>query len=504
MLESNSKELHQSQTEVKRLVRNWRALLDMMPEMVFLIRDDFYIEYMNASAIRCFGDLRGEICFKGLHHSKSPCIGICPVKAMLNDEVSAENLEMQIGEKFVEYNFVPFQGYKGDRLVMVNMRDITQRKRHEEEIGAFNYNIEAILRRKIDELNESELVRRQLSQRVDVLKNQLKMLDSSDEMVGTSKAMRKLRDMISQVAASDATILIAGESGTGKELAANLIRNCSNRAERPFLKVNCNTINDNLLESDLFGYEKGSFTGATARKKGKFEIVDGGTIFLDEIGEISPKMQASLLRILQNGEIIRVGGTEALKVDVRIIAATNADLTTEVKEGRFRLDLYYRLNIINITIPPLRERKEDIVELAAHFIKHYREAFKKDIDFIPNSVIDRLLSHSWPGNVRELENVIQRAVLMAKNNIITEKEILFDQNMSSAAAGGILGQFEERLAQESLKNMLNEIECEIIRHVLEQNNGNVQAVAGVLQIGKTALYDKMKRYQLSGRSGKNN
>ncbi|MBU0728112.1 MAG: sigma-54-dependent Fis family transcriptional regulator [Proteobacteria bacterium] len=503
--ENPSSELQESRREVKRLVKNWRALLDIMPDMVFLIREDYIIEYMNTNAIMSFGDLREKICFEGLHHAKSPCIGACPVKMVKREDSrgSAESLEMEIGDKIVEYNFVPFHGYKGDCLILVNMRDITQRKSQEQEIAAFNHNIEDILLCKIEELNESEKTRNHLADQVGALMNQLKVLEYSDEMVGSSKALRKIKDMVSQVAMSDATILITGESGTGKELAANLIRKCSNRHSKPFLKVNCNSINDNLLESDLFGYEKGAFTGAVARKKGKFEIVDGGTIFLDEIGDISPKMQSSLLRILQNGEIIRVGGTEAIHVDVRIIAATNIDLAKAVKEGNFRLDLYYRLNIINITTPSLRERKDDILDLATHFVRHYRKAFKKEIDFMPNSVIDKLLSHDWPGNVRELENVIQRAVLMAQNNTITERDIHFDQGMGGAVQGGIFGPFEERVSREPLKTLLGDIECTIIKNTLDKYEGNVQEAAKILKVGKTALYDKMKRHGLSGKPGKN-
>ena len=268
----------------------------------------------------------------------------------------------------------------------------------------------------------------QLSRQVNSLKSQLGHHHKADKMVGRSRKMRELREMIHQVSGSDATILITGESGTGKELVANLIKATSTRDDKPFLKINCNAINDSLLEADLFGYEKGAFTGAASRKIGKFEVVDGGTIFLDEIGDISPRMQVSLLRVLQNGEIIRVGGNEPVQVNVRVIAATNVDLAQAVKEKKFRLDLYYRLNIINIDIPPLRERKEDIVELVSYFVNHYREAFKKEIDFVPKSIINRLLAHDWPGNVRELENLIQRAVLMAKGKMITEADLIFDQD----------------------------------------------------------------------------
>jgi transcriptional regulator with PAS, ATPase and Fis domain len=316
--------------------------------------------------------------------------------------------------------------------------------------------------------------------------------------------MRELREMIHQVSGSDATILITGESGTGKELVANLIKATSPRDDKPFLKINCNAINDSILEADLFGYEKGAFTGATARKIGKFEVVDGGTIFLDEIGDISPRMQVSLLRVLQNGEILRVGGTEPVQVDVRVISATNVDLAQAVKEKKFRLDLYYRLNIINIDMPPLRDRKEDIVELVSYFVNHYREAFKKDIDFVPKSVINRLLTHNWPGNVRELENLIQRAVLMAKGKMITDNDLLFDQDPRIEQQQDDSYNIDDKLGILPLKKIVAEFEAAIINRAMHKYSGNVSTAANQLKIGKTALYDKMKQHSISAKHIKKN
>ena len=328
------------------------------------------------------------------------------------------------------------------------------------------------------------------------LKEHLKEQPAEGKMVGSSRALSELRDMVFQVAKSDATILITGESGTGKELVANLIRESSNRNNKPFLKINCNTISDSLLESDLFGHEKGAFTGADAKRKGKFEVVDGGTIFLDEIGDVSPRMQAALLRVLQDGDIIRVGGNTPIKVDVRVIAATNQELSAMVQQGSFRLDLFYRLNIINISIPPLRERKEDIIDLTTHFIRKYRLAFKKDINFLPQSILDRLVRHDWPGNVRELENVIQRAVLMAKNNVITENELFFDTQPGEKNQAPHKS-FLQRIDGRTLKTMVSDFEKDIILYALEKNHGNVPLTVKQLDIGKTAFYDKMKRYSIS-------
>ncbi len=490
-----SKELQESKSEIDRQVQNRRALLDTMREMVFLLNRDLVIEYMNRSAVDCFGDLTGEKCSGDLRK-------ICesgPVLRADGADPKESEAETTVNDVPVEYSIVPFLGYTGSELTMVVMRDITQRKQYELELHEFNSNIESILKAKIAELRESEEVRLRLSRQVNSLIGQLESRRRADEMVGDSRKMREMREMVYQVAKSDATILITGESGTGKELVANLIKETSDRNNKPFLKINCNAINDSILESDLFGYEKGSFTGATARKKGKFEIVDGGTIFLDEIGDISPRMQSALLRVLQNGEVVRVGGTEPVEVDVRIIAATNVDLTKAVQEKSFRLDLYYRLNIINIDIPPLRERKEDIVDLVSHFVKHYRKAFKKDIDFVPQSIINHLLMHDWPGNVRELENLIQRAVLMAKENMITEKDLLFDQGLSFMQEEKKKVDIRSKLGVLPLKGMLAEFEQEIIEQALREYHGNVARAASELKVGKTALYDKMKRYNVSAK-----
>ncbi len=505
MKEQNNKlELIESEAEVKRLVKNWRALLDIMPQMVFLVREDFVIEYLNLHAKSVFGDLRGKKCGDVLCGGNgNMCSEECPVKvSLLGKNNGPEAMEIRIAEMDAEYTAVPFQGYSGDILSMILMRDISRLKRQERELLAFNNEIEEVLRQKIDELKESEGLRRRLAREVNVLKRKVESVGQVDGIVGSSRKMQAVKDLVYQVAGSDATILITGESGTGKELVADLVRLHSPRKDKPFLKVNCSAINENLLESDLFGYEKGAFTGAVARKKGKFEIVDGGTIFLDEIGDISPRMQSSLLRILQNGELIRVGGTSPIKVDVRVVAATNIDLAKAVQDGAFRLDLYYRLNIIQVALPSLRERKEDIVELASHFVKHYRDAFKKNIDFLPNRIIDLLLEHDWPGNVRELENVIQRAVLMAKNNVITESELVFDDSPSKAGVDNYFGDIVNNLSTSSLKDVVAKIEGDVIRYVLKETNGNVLRTAGQLEVGKTALYDKMKRYGISAKNVK--
>ncbi|MEE4243536.1 MAG: sigma-54 dependent transcriptional regulator [Desulfopila sp.] len=482
--------------EIERLTFNQWGMLDAIPTPVLIIKKDQSIEFMNHSAIAFFNSFKKVT--DAAREKDTPFFKrFLKVVAPLSIQFSQlSRAETTFSDRLLECIFAPFQGYRGDTLQWLIIYDKTQQKKDEEEIALFHNNIEIILSQKINKLKQSEKIRIQMQEQLINLKTQLADFAGDDAMIGSSRPMRDLRDMISQVAKSDATILISGESGTGKELVANLVRETSERNKKPFLKINCNAINDSLLESDLFGYEKGAFTGAYTKTKGKFEIVDGGTLFLDEIGDISPRMQAALLRVLQDGEIIRVGGNSPIRVDVRIIAASNRDLALAVKDDKFRLDLFYRLNIINIFIPPLRERKDDIEDLVSHFIRKYRVAFKKDVNFVPRSIIDLLCNHDWPGNVRELENVVQRAVLMAKSNMITEQEIIFD-----AAPGGHQHASPNittrQFSNTPLKNILSEVEKEIITETLKRHHGNVAKASKELKVGKTAFYDKLKRFDIS-------
>ncbi len=487
-----------SAKDLDRLIVNQRSLFEAMPEMVMLINGVISIEYMNPSAERFFQKLAVLPKNGSSDLPKVYSDLLKEVKDQLETSKQTSIISTQINGAHIEYSIASCTGYRGDILHWLIMRDVSERIKQEQELEQFNSNIEQILFDKIEKLNESEETRQHLLQELNTLKSNLEHHQAEGTMVGSSSSLLEIREMVHQVAKSDATILITGESGTGKELVANLIRETSNRNKKPFLKINCNTINDSLLESDLFGYEKGSFTGAHARKKGKFEVVDNGTIFLDEIGDISPRMQAALLRVLQDGEIIRVGGNSPIKVDVRVVAATNRDLAAAVQDGTFRLDLFYRLNIINIAIPALRERKEDIIDLVSHFIRRYRAAFKKHVDFVPKSIIDRLKNHHWPGNIRELENVIQRAVLMAKTNIITDQELMFDLQPDMDQEESYVS-FLQKLDGLPLKSMVAELERDIIVHNLSKNHGNVAKTSKSLELGKTALYDKMKRYGISAK-----
>jgi PAS domain S-box-containing protein len=491
------RELQATKQELDRVVRNRAAFYEIMSDMIFLIRQDYVIEDMNKSAIRTFGDWRGKKCHSVMHGENTPCNRTCPVKLAFSGEKDPEIIEKKIGDIFVEYTYMPFEGYTGDKLVLIAMRDVTKRKKHEMEIAEFNNNVEKVLQQKINDLKESEKTRSQLIREINILKKELSRAQRPDEMIGESKPVRELREMIYQVADTNATVLITGESGTGKELVADLIHCHSGVNNKHYLKFNCAAVSESLLESDLFGYEKGAFTGAVQSRKGKFEIADGGTIFLDEIGDISPKMQAALLRVLQNGEIIRVGGNLPIKVNVRVIAATNANLLEEVEKGRFRKDLFYRLNVINICLPPLRDRREDIIPLTTHFIKKFRAAFKKDIEFIPDEVINTLLNYQWPGNIRELENVIQRAVLLAKSNTLSVKDFEFRKSAKQQESDE--GQFDMDpiMFEQPLKNSLAKLEGIILEGALKRHGGRVPEVVKKLELGKTALYGKMKKYGLT-------
>jgi transcriptional regulator with PAS, ATPase and Fis domain len=496
MLERLTSELDATKKEIDRLVKNRSVFYEVMSDMVFIINKEFHVEDMNNPAINVFGDLRGKQCFNAIHKKDSPCKSNCPIKLVQSGSKQESFFEAAIGDMTIQYSFVPYSGYQGDNLVMVIMRDVTQFKNNEKTIHEFDTNLSYVLQQKIKGLNESEEIRKQLTQEVNVLKKELERFRNPDEMVGECKKIRELRETIYQVAESNATVLITGESGSGKELVADLVYTHSRSKGKPYLKFNCASVTESLLESDLFGYEKGAFTGANSRRKGKFEIADGGTIFLDEIGDISPQMQAAFLRVLQNGEIIRVGGTSPIKVNVRVIAATNADLNKAVKDGRFRKDLFYRLNVINLHLPPLRERKDDIVLLITHFIKKYRKAFNKDIKFLPKHILDILLQYDWPGNIRELENAIQRAVLLSKNETITE-QLLALNGLNKVKKTEQYNLFEGKsFFSMPLKDTLSNTEKHILTCAMDKFDGKIPEIAKTLGLGKSALYDKLKRHGL--------
>jgi DNA-binding NtrC family response regulator len=300
-------------------------------------------------------------------------------------------------------------------------------------------------------------------------------------MIAQSSSMQRVFQMIQDVAPMDTTVLITGETGTGKELAAKAIHSNSGRHNGPFVAVNCGAIPENLMESELFGYQKGAFTSAAETKKGQLELAHGGTLFLDEIGEISARMQVDLLRVLENHVFYRVGGTQPLEADFRVIAATNRDLAAAVADGYFREDLFYRLNVISLDMPPLRERKEDIPLLAEHFLLRYIHETGKGSLKISRGAMDEMMLHEWPGNVRELRNAIERAVVICKSDRIRPEELPFFQPVCATPAFG---------------GSLRQMEIAHITHILNTNGWNMTRGARILGIDRSTLYHKIKRYQI--------
>ncbi|HEX7787111.1 MAG TPA: sigma-54 dependent transcriptional regulator, partial [Methylomirabilota bacterium] len=282
--------------------------------------------------------------------------------------------------------------------------------------GATDFQTKPFLRAQLTKVVRQALERRELIAQNRALQKRLDDLLRQGNMIGTSPAFRRLMTLVQQVADSSATVLIQGESGTGKELVARAIHERSSRRNGPFIAVNCAALPETLLESELFGYEKGAFTGAAGRKEGRFELADGGTLFLDEIADLSPVTQPKILRVLQEGEFERVGGTRSLRVDVRIVTATNQDLAALVRDKRFREDLFYRLNVITIQVPPLRDKREDVPVLAQHFLRVYAAKNNRQLDGFTDEAIGCLEAYAWPGNVRELENVVERAVVLARGS----------------------------------------------------------------------------------------
>ncbi len=355
----------------------------------------------------------------------------------------------------------------------------------------------------------SVLERSQLKKEVTLLKTELESKDQYANFIGDSQAMQKVKDIIEQVADSELTVLIRGESGTGKEIAARSLHQLSRRKKKPFVKINCAAIPRDLLEAEMFGYEKGAFTGAHKTKQGRFEVADKGTIFLDEIGDMPLELQSKLLQVLEQQEFVRVGGIHNIHVDVRIICATNHNLEGALQEHGFRDDLFYRLNEITLYLPPLRERPEDIPILANHFIEKYNRSYQKEFSHLSSDVTKRLLVFSWPGNVRQLENMIKQVVVRGDDSIITD--LITSSTMQPVGRSyGIVPQVSSPVtfnnspdgaSDYSLKTRINKIVAEeekrVISEVLSKTNWNRRKAADLLEISYRSLLYKIKDYNLN-------
>ncbi len=357
--------------------------------------------------------------------------------------------------------------------------------------GAYDFLTKPVNLDRLSLLVKRALSKRELIMQHEALQDEVERIRKKQlysNIIGKSSQMKKILEVVNQIASTKASVLITGESGVGKELVADAIHNLSNRRGKPFIKLHCAALSENLLESELFGHERGAFTGAVARKRGRFELAHMGTIFLDEIGEINKNVQIKILRVLQEKRFERVGGEETLEVDVRILAATNKDLKKEIELGNFRDDLYYRLNVVNIHVPPLRERKEDIPVLAAAFLKEFSEENGRDLAGMDPKTRNALYNYPWPGNVRELRNCIESAVVMSKGNVITLEDL--PPTITSESEGNYI--------KIGIGTSLAEAEKTIIRSTLNSNSGNKSRTAEILGIGRKTLHRKIGEYGIEG------
>ena len=355
------------------------------------------------------------------------------------------------------------------------------------KLGAADYITKPFKRDELIVVIEKILQLQRLEGEVDRLRSELGEKYTFKNIIGESPKIKKIFEIISDVSNTEANILIQGETGTGKELVARAIHYDSVRRNYPFVKVDCAALTETLLESELFGHEKGAFTGAIKDRVGRFRTADGGTIFLDEIGNIPITVQAKLLRVLQDCEFEAVGSDKPVKVDVRIIAATNADLEENVEKGIFRRDLFYRLNVIRIFLPPLRERIDDISILASHFLSIYSKKNRKKVDRISSEALNNLTSYLWPGNVRELENVIERAVILCKGNVIEPVDIPLYQGKTVSPM---------ELSGKPLQELIDQVERQIIINTLKLTDSDKEKAAKILQISRAGLYNKLSKHKI--------
>ena len=381
---------------------------------------------------------------------------------------STDRIDINCGDRVFSFAFAPVQG---NNYINVYALDTTDKKQTEQALKSA--------------LKEVHNLKNRLQEENDYLQEEIKQTLDADEIIGESEVLQKLLQQVNQVARTDATVLILGETGTGKELLARAIHANSQRKTRPLVKVNCAALPASLIESELFGHEKGAFTGAISRKTGRFEIADGGTIFLDEIGDLPLELQSKLLRVLQEGDIERVGSNQTIRVDVRVIAATNRNLTESLNAGEFREDLFYRLNVFPIISPPLRDRSDDIPVIAHRFLTKYSSKIGKHVDSIDPSVIAKLQNYDWPGNVRELENVIERGVILTEGRFLQLDEGFHLARMRTRGNGG---------------KTLKEVEQEMIVVALEDAKWKIEGKNGAanrLGMPPSTLRERIKKYGIN-------
>ena len=474
--------------ELQKLQRHHESILHSAGEGIYGLDCSGNTTFANTAAVEMVGweleEMLGKSQHELIHHTKIDGAQFdkkdCSIYASFKDgkirRVEDEVFWRKDGTSFpVEYISTPI--YDESNILkgaVVAFKDITRRKKAELALKSANQELK-------DALREVKRLKTRLEQENKYLQQEIKLTKNFEEIISQSKKFKKVLSLVEQVSKTNATVLILGESGTGKELIARAVHNISGRKNRPMVKVNCAALPATLIESELFGHEKGAFTGAIARKVGRFELADGGSIFLDEIGEIPVELQPKLLRVLQEGEFERLGNSATIKVDVRVIAATNVNLLDAITKGTFREDLYYRINVFPIQIPSLRERKEDVPLLTRHFLLKYNAQFGKKIDLITERVIDDLVRYDWPGNVRELENVIERAVIISNENKLEIGDAIPKESNSATKEKSITLDDNERT------HILN-----ILKRTHWRISGE-KGAAKILDINRTTLEARMKK-----------
>jgi len=477
--------------KLQKLQRHHQSILQSAGDGIYGLDCQGHTTFVNPAAARMVGweleELIGKSQHDMIHHTKIDGTPFdkkeCSIYAAFKDgkihHVEDEVFWRKDGTSFpIEYISTPIWD-ENNKLIgaVVSFKDITRRK--EAELALKSTNIELK-----EALTEVKQLKTRLENENKYLQQEIKLTHNFEEIISQSKKFKKVLGQVEQVSKTDATVLILGESGTGKELIARAVHNISNRKNRAMVKVNCAALPATLIESELFGHEKGAFTGAIARKVGRFELADGGSIFLDEIGEIPIELQPKLLHVLQEGKFERLGNPNTMKVDVRVIAATNVNLQDAIAKGTFREDLYYRLNVFPITIPSLRERKEDIPLLTRHFLLKYNTQFGKKIEAITERVIDSLMNYSWPGNVRELENVIERSVIISPG--------------SKLEIGDAIPKTSFDNSEESVTTLADNEKTHILK-ILKLTNWRISGEKGaakILNINRTTLEARMKKLSI--------
>ncbi len=470
MGKSDSKQASiQSYDEKERL----ELILSTLDTGLALISPDMTLAWANDIIKKLFPDanLYGRKCFDVAENRTTPCEGCQAVLTFKDGEIHQREFQNQDNKRWYKVVALPVKDQEGRVInVLEASSDIDDRKKLEIS--------------RDQALKELEALKEKLKEENIYLKSEVSKVYHLSDMVGASNALRYVQTQVAQVASTASTVLIQGETGVGKELVARAIHNDSKIwSDKPFIKVNCAAIPSNLVESELFGHERGAFTDACEQRKGRFELADTGTLFLDEISELSQGTQAKILRVLQEGEFERVGGTQTLKSNVRIIAATNRDLNAEVAAGRFRADLFYRINVYPITVPPLRKRREDIPLLVEHFVSQIGADLGKKIDKMPKKVMEQFKAYDWPGNIRELRNVVERSIITSPNSTFLLADDLVEMHKSFSSPSNQMVSLDEMQQQH-------------IQHILNETGGKINGPGGaaeILQMEPSTLRNRMKK-----------